>query len=59
MQNVEDGKARKAVEKKKHLQVVYLLKEFDVVPTITKYILDSKVNLTMGELLASAPDIEK
>ena len=50
---------RKSVEKRKHPRVVNVLKESVGATTITKRILDLGVSLTVGELLASAPAVEK
>lgn len=47
------------IERKKYLQVVNILKEFMGATTVTKHILDLKVNFTIGKLLASASAIEK
>ena len=59
MLDAEVIEAKKMVERKKHLQVVNVLKETVGATTITKRILDLGVNLTVGELLASAPAVEK
>ena len=50
---------KKTVERKKHPRVVGVLKESVGATMITKRILDLGVNLTVGELLASAPAVEK
>ena len=50
---------KKNVERKKHPRVVGVLKETVGATMITKRILDLGVNLTVGELLASAPAVEK
>lgn len=59
MPNAETGKLKKTIERKKHLRVNNVLKESIRATTITKNILDLKLNLTIGELLISAPAIEK
>lgn len=59
MPDVEVSEPRTTVERKKHPQVVNVLKESVDAITITKRILDLGVNLTIGKLLASAPAIEK
>ena len=59
MPDAEAGEPRKTVERKKHPRVVNVLKESVGATTITKRILDLGVNLTVGELLASAPAVEK
>lgn len=46
---------RKNIERKKYPRVVGVLKESAGATMITKRILDLGVNLTVGELLASAP----
>ena len=51
--------AKKSAEKKKHPRIVNVLKKSVGVFTITKRILDLRVNLTVGELLASAPAVEE
>ena len=50
---------KKTVERKRHPCVVNVLKESVVATTITKRILDLDVNLIVGDLLTSAPAIEK
>lgn len=45
--------------KKTHSQVINVLKESVGATTITKRILDLRVNLTVGKLLASALAVEK
>lgn len=47
------------VKKRKYPQVVNSLKQSISAMSITKYILDLKVNLTIGELLAAVLAIEK
>lgn len=59
MPDVEADEHKKTIGRKKHLRVVNVLKESIGVTTITKRILDLGVNLTVGELLVSAPAIEK
>ncbi len=59
MPDTEASKPKKMVERKKHPWVVNVLKESVGATTITKRILDLGVNLTVGELLASAPAVEK
>ncbi len=59
MPDAEATEPKKQVEKKKHLRVVNVLKKSVGATTITKRILDLGVNLTVGELLASAPAVEK
>ena len=59
MPDAEAGKPQKMVEKKKYLRVINVLKKSVGTTTITKRILDLDVNLTVDELLASAPGIEK
>ncbi len=59
MPDAEASEPKKVVERKKHPRVVNMLKESVSATTITKRILDLGVNLTVGELLASAPAVEK
>ena len=59
MPDEEVTKPKKQVERKKHPRVINVLKEVVGATTITKLILDLEVNLTVGELLVSAPVIEK
>lgn len=59
MPDAETGKPKKAIEKKKHLRVVNVLKKSVGAKTITKRILNLEMNLTVGKLLASAPAVEK
>lgn len=59
MPDVEGTIAKKIAERKKHPQVINVLKESVGVTTITKRISDLGVNLTVGELLATAPAIKK
>lgn len=59
MLDVETSKSKKIIKRKKYLQVVNLLKEFIEATTITKYILDLEVILTIDKLLALALAIEK
>lgn len=49
----------KTVEHKKYLTVVRVLKESVRITIITKFLLDSGVNLTVVELLALVPTVEK
>lgn len=50
--------AKKIVKKKKHCQVVNVLKESVGASTIIRHIMDLEVNLIIGKLLASAPTIK-
>ncbi len=50
---------KKSVERKKYPQVINVLKESVGATTITKRILDLGISLTVGELLASIPAVEK
>ncbi len=59
MPDAEASESKKTVEKKKYPRVVNVLKESISAITIAKRILDLGVNLTVGELLASAPAIKK
>lgn len=59
MLDVKTGEPKKTVEKKKHPWVVNILKKFIGGMTITKRILDLKLNLTIGELLVLAPVVKK
>ncbi len=59
MPDAKAGEPKKTVDRKKYLRVVNMLKESVGVITITKRILDLRVNLTIGELLASTPAVEK
>lgn len=59
MPDAKTGKPKKTIERKKHLWVVNVLKEFVEATTITKRILDLGMNLTVGKLLALAPAVEK
>lgn len=54
-----EPKVKKNIERKKQPRVVGVLKESVGATMITKQILDLGVNLTVGELLASAPAVEK
>lgn len=47
------------VEREKHLRIINVLKESVDAPTISKRIMDLGINLTIDELLASAPVVEK
>lgn len=59
MLDAEAGEPKKIVERKKHPQVINILKKSIRAITITKHILNLEINLTIGELLASAPAVEK
>ena len=59
MPDVEGSQVKKSIERKKHPHVVNVLKESIGATTIPKHILDLGVNLTIGELLASARALEK
>ncbi len=59
MPDAEATEPKKQVERKKRPRVVNVLKESVSATTITKRILDLRVNLTVGELLASAPAVKK
>lgn len=59
MPYIEIGDPKKTVEKKEHLQVVNVLKEFIGDTNITKHILNLEVNFIVGELLVSALVVEK
>lgn len=59
MPDAEATELKRPVERKKHPRVVNILKESVGATTITKRILDLGVNLTVDELLASAPAVEK
>lgn len=48
MLDIKASKSKRIVERKKHSWVVNMLKEFVDATTITKRILDLKVNLTVG-----------
>ncbi len=54
-----DALLKKNAERKKHLKVANVLKKSVGVTKITKRILDLDISLTVGELLASAPGVEK
>ena len=54
-----DALPKKNAERKKHLKVANVLKKSIGVTKITKRILDLDISLTVGELLASAPGVEK
>lgn len=51
IEDVKNGKPRQIVERKKYLQVDNLLNKLVNTITITKYIINEKVNLTNGKLL--------
>ena len=59
MPDAEATESKKQVEGKKHPQVVNVLKEVVGATTITKRILDLRVNLTVSELFALAPAVKK
>lgn len=57
-----DGKASKLrikIERKKHLQVVTMLKEFVYTTTCTKSILYLRLNLAIGKFLIWVPTVKK
>ncbi|MCJ1349183.1 hypothetical protein MMC31_007419 [Peltigera leucophlebia] len=54
-----DPVTKKSLERKKQPRVVHVLKESVGATTITKRIIALGVSLTVGELLASAPAVEK
>lgn len=51
--------AKKTVEKKKHSQIINVLKKFVRATTITKNILDLEINFTNGKLLVFALAVKK
>lgn len=57
--DMEGNMVKKTTERKKYFWVVNILKESMGATTITKHILDFGINLVFGELLASAPAVEK
>ena len=59
MSDADMATTKKSVERKRYPRVVNVLKEFVGATTITKRILDLRVSLTVGELLASTPAVEK
>ena len=59
MPDMEASEPSKIVERKIYPQVVNILKESIGAMAITKRILDLWVNLTIGELLVSAPAVKK
>ena len=59
MPDAEATEPKKQVEKKKHQRVINVLKESVGATTITRRILDLGVNMTVSELLVSAPTVEK
>ena len=59
MPDTKSGKPKETVERKKHLQVVNILKESIGAMIMTKRILNLEVNLTVSELLALVLAIEK
>lgn len=58
MPDIETGKLKKTIERKKHLQIINVLKKSVKTTTIIKRILNLEVNLTIGKLLFSALTIE-
>lgn len=59
MPDLKVDEPKKAVEKKKYLWIVNILKKSIGATTIIKCILDLGVNMAIGELLALAPGIKK
>ena len=59
MQDADTTMGKKIIERKKYSQFVNVLKKFVGVITITKRSLDLGVSLIIGELLVSAPTVEK
>ena len=59
MPDVDKAIKKKSVQKKRHPQVVNVLKKYVGATTITKQILDLRVSLKVGDLLASALAVEK
>ena len=59
MADTDTAISKKSVERKRHFQVVNVLKESVGATTIIKQILDLGISFTVGELLASAPAVEK
>lgn len=59
MPEVEEDQLKKSIKRKKHPRVVNVLKQSVGATTITKRIRDLGINLTVGELLASALGVEK
>lgn len=59
MLNADIGIAKKNAEKKRHPQVINVLKESIGATTIIKRILDLGVSLKVGKLLLSASAVEK
>lgn len=55
--DVKVDETKKIVKRKKHFWVVNVLKESIGTTSITKYILDLEVNLTISKLLVSAPAV--
>lgn len=53
------GKLKKIVKRKKHPQVINILKKSVSVTTITKHIVNLGVNLTIDKLLTSTLILEK
>lgn len=59
MPNIEANELQMTVEKKKHPQVINILKKSVGATTITKNILDLEINLIIDKLIASALLVEK
>lgn len=59
MPDVETYEPKKIIVRKKHLGVVNILKESIRAITISKHILDLRINLTVSQLLVSSPAVEK
>lgn len=59
MPNTEISKLKKTIERKKHLQVINVLKNSVQVTTITKYILNLWGYLTISKLLVLVPAVRK
>lgn len=59
MPDAEAIEPKKQIERKKYLKIVNVLKKFVDTITITKRILNLRVNLTVDKLPTSAPTIEK
>ena len=51
--------SKKNIERKRHLQVINILKESIKATTITKEILDLEISLIVGKLLAFVLAVEK
>ena len=59
MSDADTAISKKNIKRKRHPQVVNILKESMAARTITKQILDLEVSLTIGKLLAFALAVEK